>query len=205
MAQANDSVTVTPGSGATIATHLVNGKEYQVVMIAHNSGHIQDTLPTYYINRVAAAGAANQRTIDIFNASGSGVIVHLKKLFIFHNQSAITGVPHAFTVHRTTAAGTGGTSLAVVRADTSNAQMSVGVSARSNATGGATTSDLLFYIATNPEETLAAAAVHAGLNWMPEGPNIQEVVLREGEGIVVTQTTSSVVGIWHALAVVTTE
>ena len=46
MSQANDSVLVTPGAGATVATHLVSAKEYQVVMVADESGHIQQTLPT---------------------------------------------------------------------------------------------------------------------------------------------------------------
>ena len=41
MAQANDSVLVTPGSGATIASHLINGKEYQVVMVAEADGHLR--------------------------------------------------------------------------------------------------------------------------------------------------------------------
>lgn len=31
MSQANDSILVTPGSGATVATELIAGKEHQVV------------------------------------------------------------------------------------------------------------------------------------------------------------------------------
>lgn len=41
MAQANDSILVTPGSGATVATHNPgDSKEYQVVMLAGDKGHI---------------------------------------------------------------------------------------------------------------------------------------------------------------------
>lgn len=38
MAQANDSITVTPGTGATVATQLAGGKEYQVVVMADQNG-----------------------------------------------------------------------------------------------------------------------------------------------------------------------
>jgi hypothetical protein len=203
--RANDSILVTPGSGATVATHLVDGKEYQVVILAGPGGHLYDTLPTYYYNRDGAAGAANQRTIDLFNASGSGVILRVKKLFLFHNQTAITGIGHTFEVRRTSAVGTGGTSITAVKADTANANVPAQVTARASATGGATEGDVLFRIATNPEETLPAAAIHPGLNWIPEGPNIQEPLLREGEGFLVKQITSNTAGIWHATLVVAIE
>lgn len=38
MTQANDSITVTPGTGATVATQLAGGKEYQVVVVADQNG-----------------------------------------------------------------------------------------------------------------------------------------------------------------------
>lgn len=40
MALPNDSILVTPGSGATVPTHLVSAKEYEVVMVADIAGHI---------------------------------------------------------------------------------------------------------------------------------------------------------------------
>lgn len=46
MALANDSVTVTPGAGATIATQLASGKEHQVVCLADQSGNLDPTIPT---------------------------------------------------------------------------------------------------------------------------------------------------------------
>lgn len=205
MALPNDSIAVTPGSGATVATHTISGKEYQVVLVAGPSGHIENTQPTYYFNRAGAAGAANQRTLDIFNATGSGLVVRLKKLFLFHDQTAITGVGHRFELRRTTSVGTGGTSITAVKADSTDAALHANVTARASATGGAATSDLLFNITTNPEETLPAASMHSGVNWVPEGDGIKPIIINENEGVVLTQITSNTAGIWHALAVVTTD
>ena len=121
------------------------------------------------------------------------------------NESAVTGVPHLFEVHRTSTVGTGGTAITGMPSDTTNAALPSQITARSSPTGGATSAGLLFYIATNPEETLAAASVHAGINWMPEGDSITPIVLNEGQGISVNQITSSTVGVWTALLVVTVE
>lgn len=205
MTKAGDSILVTPGSGATVATHIVDGKEHQVVMIAHESGHILDTLPTYYWYRTYAAGAQNQRTIDLFNASGSGVIVRVKKLFIQHNMAAVTGVGHTFDVIRTSAVGTGGTTLTGRTPDSANAALPAQVTARSSATGGATESFVFFSAAVDPEESRPGAALMGMVNWIPEGPNIQEIVLREGEGLLLKQITNSTVGVWSALLVGTVE
>lgn len=205
MATANDSITVTPGSGATVATHAVGGKEHQVVMVAHSSGHLLDTLPTYYFYRTYAAGAQNQRTIDLFNASGSGSVVRIKKLFIQHNMSAITGVGHTFDMIRTSTVGTSGTAITGRSPDSSNAALPAQIICRSNATGGASESHVLFSAAVDPEETRPSVGLMGMINWIPEGPNIQEVVLREGEGFLVKQIANSTVGVWSALLVVTVE
>ena len=196
MALAGDSIEVTPGTGATVATHTVSGKEHQVVMIANANGHLADTLPTYYWYRTNTAGAQNQRTLDIFNASGSGVIVRIRKMFIQHDMSAVTGVGHKFDIIRTTAVGTGGTTITAGKADTANAALPAQVTARFNATGGATEGGVLFSASVDPEETRPSAGIMGMINWIPEGPNIQEIVLREGEGLLLKQITNSTVGVW---------
>lgn len=43
MTQANDSITITPGTGATVATHMVNAKEHQVVVLADQTGALDPT------------------------------------------------------------------------------------------------------------------------------------------------------------------
>lgn len=45
MTQANNSVTVTPGVGETIATQAAGGKEYQVVVIADQTGNMDPAFP----------------------------------------------------------------------------------------------------------------------------------------------------------------
>lgn len=203
MSLPNDSILVTPGSGATVATELVSGKEYQVVMIAGPNGHLNDTQETYYFYTGLAAGAANQRLIDLFNASGSGKLVKVKKLFMQCNQAAITGVGLQYDVIRTSAVGTGGTALTGRAADTTNTAIPAQITARRSATGGATESHILFPLGVDPEETRPGAAIMGMINWMPEAPNIQELVLREGEGILVKQITSNTAGIMGCVLVVT--
>lgn len=44
MATHNDSVLITPGSGAVISTHLAAGAEHQVIMLADQSGNLDPTL-----------------------------------------------------------------------------------------------------------------------------------------------------------------
>ena len=203
MAQANDSILVTPGTGATVATHNPgDGKEYQVVMLAHSTGHIQDTLPTYYYWRTYEAGAQNEIILDLFNASGSGKVVLVKKIFVQHNMAAITGVGHIFDVDTTSAVGTGGTVITGRPADSANAAIPAQITCRTAPSGGATKNFTLFGISNDPEETRPGAALMGMVNWIPEGNNIQEPVLREGEGLRVIQITASTVGVWGCLFVV---
>lgn len=206
MTQANDSILVTPGSGATVATHNPgDGKEYQVVMMAGPSGHLHDTLPTYYWWTGLAAGAAGQRLIDLFNASGSGKIVKVRKIFLQCNMAAITGIGYQYDLSRTSAAGTAGTSITGRPADTVNPAIPAQITARRGATGGATEVYDLFSITTDAEETRPGAAIMGMINWVPEGPNVQEIVLREGEGIVIQQVTSNTASIMGCLLVTTIE
>lgn len=190
-------------SGDAVATHSAGGKQHQVVMIAGPSGHLNDTQETYYYYTGLAAGAANQRLIDLFNASGSGKLVKVKKLFMQCNQAAITGVGLQYDVIRTSAVGTSGTTITGRPADTANAAIPAQVTARRGATGGATESHILFPLGVDPEETRPGAGIMGMINWMPEAPNIQELVLREGQGILVKQITSSTAGIMGCVLVVT--
>lgn len=206
MALAPDSITVTDqASGVEHATKIVSAKHYPVVMLAHSSGNLHDTLPTYYYWRTFTAGAQNQVTIDIFNATGSGVVLKVKKIFLHHNQATVTGVAHVFDVITTTAVGTGGTTITGRPCNSGNAAIPAQVTCRFSATGGATSGHTKFSIGTNPEETLPAASIHPMINWLPEGLAIQEIELLENEGLKIVQVTNSTVGVWGCLLVVTLE
>jgi hypothetical protein len=205
MSLAGDSIPVTPGLGEEIAVHTAGGKQHQVMMLAHSSGHIKGTIPTYYYWSTFDAGAANEVLIDLFNATGSGIVIKIRKLFVHHNQSVVTGVPFLYDVIKTSAVGTGGTVITGRPVDSANAAIPAQVTCRHAATGGATTNFTLFGFAVDTEETRPGTSIAAMINWMPEGEDVQEVVLREGEGLKVVQTTASTVGVMACLLVVTME
>lgn len=202
MTLANDSILVTPGSGATVATHTVSSKEHQVVMIAGPTGHLYDTLPTYYFWSGFVAGAANRKHLEIFNATGSGVIVKIRKIYIQSNMVAGTHVGQQWDFDKSSAVGTGGTAITGRAADSTNAAISASVTCRAGPTGGATKNFTLWSAGLDAEETRPAAGLLGMINWVPEGQNVQEIVLNENEGFYVIQITNSTATTWGVLFVV---
>lgn len=198
MTQANDSILVTPGSGATVATHLVNSKEHQVVMLAGSSGNIYGTADTFIAATGNSANVAAARTthFDLFNASGSGKIIEVVGLFIIPTLVAVTGVGLTWELIKTSAVGTGGTTLTPRSMDSTNAALPAGVTARSKPTGGATTNFILSYQNTSSEETNPYAGMASILNHLTFSQMLdaQSIILREGEGLKLDQTTNSAVG-----------
>jgi len=196
MTLANDSVLVTPGTGATVATHLVNSKEHQVVMIAGPSGHLKDTLDSYAYHFGANVGAQNKIHAEVFNATGSGKVVKLRKLFLFSNQAAITGVVHEFGFDITSAVGTGGTTITGRPHDSGNTALVAQITARHAPSGGATQNFRLYSIHINPEETISAHSIHPIINWLPEHDVMQDITLRENEGFRLIQITNNTAATW---------
>lgn len=198
MTLANDSILVTPGTGATVATHLVGGKEHQVVMVAGSAGNIYGTADTFIAATGNSANVAAARTthFDLFNASGSGVILEVVGLFIIPTLTAVTGVGLTWELIKTSAVGTGGTTLTPRSMDSTNAALPAGVTARSKPTGGATTNFILSYQNTSSEETSAYATSASVLNHLTftQMLDAQSLIIREGEGIKLDQTTNSAVG-----------
>ena len=189
--------TLATSEGETTASHQpASEAEHQVVMVSHASGHIKGTIPTYSWWRPFTAGANAQRTIDLFNASGSGVDVKIRKLFLHHNQSVVTGVPHNFDVIHTTAVGTGGTVITGRLSDSDEAAIPAQVTCRQPATGGATESYVRFGISVDCEETRPATSMAPMINWLAEGEDIGDIVLHEGQGILVKQMTNNTAGVW---------
>lgn len=198
MSLANDSVTITPGTGATIATHLAGGKEHQVVMISGPRGYIWGGADTYIVDTNFSANVAAARTthFDLFNATGSGVIVELIGLFILPSLVAVTGVGLSWELIKTSSVGTGGTAITPRPLDSTNAALSASITARSKPAGGATTSFIWTYISTSSEETIPYASGASVLNHLSfsDTPDVQNMTLNEGEGIKLDQTTSSAIG-----------
>ena len=163
------------------------------------------SLPTYYFWSGYSAGAANKIYLDVFNASGSGKVLRLRKLFVQSTVAAVTGVGFQFDLDRTTAAGTGGTVLTGNPADTADGALPAQVTARTVPTGGATKQLTLFPVTLSSEETQAGAHFNWAHNVIPESPEVKEPIIREGQGVRLVQITSSTAGTWGVLAVVTTD
>jgi hypothetical protein len=164
----------------------------------HEQAVYQAALPTYYALADAVTNAQNKQVISILNGAGSGKVVALKKLFIINTQlSTVTGVAVRSDVKRATAH-SGGSTITPQPADSLNAALPAQITVRSAATS-VTEGALLFPLTyTNDEvgatQAFPTAQLMAGLNWFPEGAEVQEVRLREGEGLTVKQITNSTVG-----------
>lgn len=194
------SASATAADGSVLATHPVGGKEYQVVMVADDSGHIAQTLPSYSFFIKAQAGAANKDHLDLFNASGSGVLVELRGLWLMPSLiAAVTGtLSPDFDLYRTSAVGTGGAVVGYKQAafpsispmDTTNASLPAGVTLRAAPTGGATTSEALFSQYITQEETQAGSQLAQWNNILPETAVGQRYTLREGQGMKLRQVTA---------------
>ena len=174
----------------------------------HEQAVYQAALPTYYALADASAFAANKHQISILNATGSGKVVAIKKLFMINTQlSSVTGVAVRADVKRMTAH-SAGTVITPQSCDSLNAALPAEITVRTGAT--VTEAALLFPLTFTNDEAGATQAfpstqLMAGLNWMPEGVETQETRLRPGEGLTVKQITSSTVGQFAWLIVFTVD
>ena len=209
MTQANDSILVSPGAGATVATHSPgDGKEYQVVMVADESGHLQQTLPTYSWWVPTAAIGANKLFADIFNASGSGKIIEVRGIWaITDTDTAVTGaLGIEIGLYRTSAVGTGGTAPTynggsasttgtIVPFDTANASLPAQITARALPTGGATIAAFWWSQWVAGEEAATSQAYMTSFqNLLPNTAMGQRLTLREGQGLLYKQGAVASVG-----------
>lgn len=204
MTQANDSILVTPGSGATVATHSANSKEHQVVMVADGAGHLVGTKPAYHalIPSQVHVAVANTVHWDLFNADAALIVRVLSIRQIPNITTAVTGVVFDWLLERTTAVGTGGTTITPWLADTTDTALDADITCRSKPTGGATQGTDLFNYSLSSEETNAATiqiASQGGLELVPWALNANDrpakgIVLRQNEGIRCVQVTNSAAG-----------
>lgn len=220
MAQANDSVLVTAGTGTTIATHLIAAKEHQVVIQADGSGHLLGTLPSYYYVTPAAAVGADKLYFDLFNAAGSGKIIDVRGIWIVPKTDvAVVGALGVrVDLYRTSAVGTGGTAHSYKSAtrdvgggnicplDTANAAPPAQVTARWLPTGGATISEWLIATYSLGEETATSQAYMSQYqNILPALTFGQKLALNEGQGILLKQGAVAATGSMGFLVVFTLE
>lgn len=195
MAQANDSIAVTAGSGTTVAAHLQNSKKHQVVVIARESGHIEGTEPIYWFNTgsLTHVAAASTLMFDLFNADAAKIVRVRSILHVVLVEAAVTGVGLRWQILATSAVGTGGTALTAWQADTSDATIDTDITARSKATGGATAGASLLWYNRSTEETVGPINLGSP-EVMPPLLIPGGIVLRQNQGIRINQESSSSVG-----------
>lgn len=206
MSLPNDSIAVTPGTGATVATQLVSAKEYQVVMLAMPDGHLTGTLPQYRLICPSQAVGANKVFLDLFNATGSGVSLRILSAFCYvDNDTAVTGTLGVeVDLTRTTAVGTGGTAatsngtsltaITLSTMDTNNPALSASITARSSPTGGATAGALLGQRWVFTEETSAPSGIAGTLGAEFIRNEGADLIVRENSGLRFVQGTVASVG-----------
>jgi hypothetical protein len=206
MALPNDSINVTPGTGATVATQLVSGKEYQVIMVAMPDGNIQGSLPQYRLICPSQAVGANKVFLDLFNATGSGVSLRILSAFCYvDNDTAVTGTLGVeVSLTRTSAVGTGGTAattngtalnaITLSAMDTANAALSASVTARSAPAGGATAGAMIGQRWVFTEETSAPSGIAGTLGAEFIRNEGADLIVRENSGLRFVQGTVASVG-----------
>lgn len=205
MTLANDSVLVTPGSGATVATHSAGSKEHQVMMNAHPDGNLWGTKPVYFflIPSQVHVAAANTVHWDLFNADATVIVRVVSVLQIPNITTAVTGIVFDWLLERTTAVGTGGSALTAWLPDLSQTALDADITCRSKPTGGATQSTDLRNYSISSEETNAATiqiAAQGGLELIPQVLTMNSftmgygVVLRQNQGLRCVQVTNSNAG-----------
>lgn len=200
MTQANDSILVTPGTGATVATHLANSKEYQVMMQADDSGHIIGSRPVYGYNIASQVHVAAANTVhwDFFNADAT-LIVKVRSIRQKPNiVTAVTGIAFSWKLARTTAVGTGGSAQTAYLRDLSQTALDADITCRSKPTGGATEGVILSNYDMHSEETNAGTMVIASMGGLELLPSqIREsggLILRQNQGLRCVQITNSAAG-----------
>lgn len=206
MSLANDSIAITPGTGATVATQLVSAKEYQVVMVAMPDGHLTGSLPQYRLICPSQAVGANKVFLDLFNATGSGVSLRVLSAYCFSDSdTAVTGTLGVeVNLTRTTAVGTGGTAatansssltaITLSAMDTGNPALSANITARSSPTGGATAGALLGQRWIFTEETSAPSGIAGTLGAEFIRNEGADLIIRENSGLRFVQGSVASVG-----------
>lgn len=203
MPQANDSVLVTPGLGATIATHLANSKEHQAVVLADADGYILNSKPAYFANIPSQVHVAAANTVhwDLFNADASLIVRVFSILQIPNIVTAVTGVAFAWTLGRTTSAGTGGTGVTPWPYDSNTGvvpALDANITLRSKPTGDAAAGTILRNYNLHGEETNTGSVVIASLGGLELVPPALAarggIVLRQNEGLRCVQVTNSAAG-----------
>ena len=198
---ANDSILVTPGAGATVATHTVSSKEHQVFMEADHLGHLKGSRDGFVAWYTPVTNAAGREVAELFNADAGGAVVRVRGIWVVPTLTAITGVQIGFDVNRISAVGTTGSTAVTPRPlDKNAAVLDADITARYGSTAGATLDVLLWQCYFFNDETNPSAGFVGRINQVPVVADYAcEVVLRQNQGVQVKQSVTATVGLTGAL------
>lgn len=164
-------------------------------------GGAQSTKKTFVLWAKDVAIGNNKSMVSLLNASGSGVVVRVEKLFLVNTQnSSVTGVNGSFSLFRMTGHSVG-TTLTPQSHDTSDT-LNVSVTARTGGTiAGESASELYRWKWGTDEWSTGPADAenfdHAMQSLIPlylASPNEKQITIRPGEGLTLKQTVNSTSG-----------
>ncbi len=187
---------------STLPTNLADGDRSDLHV--DNRGRLittREIKPVYYANIVSQVHVNSANTIhwDLFNADASLVVRILSIRQIPNITTAVTGIVFDWKLAKTTAVGTGGSTITPWLPDTNYAALDADITMRSKPSGGATEGTILFNYSLSSEETNAATiqiASQGGLELVPYKLMDTEdgIVLRQNQGVRVVQITASTAG-----------
>lgn len=193
-------------SGDAVATAVISGisAEVQTVVSVDESGHIIGSKDIYWYNIPSQVHVAVASTVhwDLFNADAALLVRVVSIRQIPNVTTAVTGIVFDWLLERTTAVGTGGSTVTAWLPDLSQTALDADITCRSKPTGGATQSTDLFNYSISSEETNAATiqlASQGGLELVPPilqgwSPGGHGILLRQNQGIRCVQITNSSAG-----------
>jgi hypothetical protein len=160
---------------------------------------------TYTLGGIGVTFGNGKHMLSVFNGSGSGRIIRVKRIWVLNNQTAgVTGVLTTFAIRRTSAQ-SAGTSITPTKHDTSSetapAQCLFATGATVTNTGDV---ELRRFMWSNDEPTASTGTSDEFECLVPlvcvwdsatGDTAIEPITLREGQGCTVQHTGTSTVGV----------
>jgi len=153
---------------------------------------------------VGTAFAANKSMLTLFNGSGSGLVLRVKRIWMLNNQTAaVTGVLTTMEIRRISAS-TGGTAGGVVKHDSSSAGLPSQVTITTGATDTLTSDPALMRFMWSNDEPATGSLTNDESECIPAlacvwdctgDSDLEPLVLRQNEGVSVRHTGSTTVGV----------
>jgi hypothetical protein len=193
----NSSIVVTPGSGATQAYHTKSSKAYPIMLPTLEPGQL-NVGQSYTIQFARGSPSLNQYWFDVWNPTGSGLVVRIHQILLHCDMQTITPVNIGLQqdINLTSTKGTFGSGGDIIVATGASADVTVRWAPSSPTLRSLVCSRWWDY-----EETSIAMKAQQAFPLWPPFPlhsglrnKFQPIILRENEGMGaqnITNTTLS--------------